>query len=1163
MSENDDVAAARYLSSRSVSENYLSTTRLHKQCSGTMSGEDEPTGDPPALGGTTSYSGRPRAPNGTTSARSLKPPAPSGNRGTVYGASKNATAVIKDYGKTRSEAIDADSTSKQGTVMGVVFPCMANILGVLLFLRGPWIVGLAGIGEALLIVAVCCTCTFITALSLAAVSTNGKIKGGGSYFLISRSLGPSIGAGVGLCFFFANAIGAAMYVIGTVEAWTIAQPTAVFFDNDLQPTNNIRLMGFLILVCSVLFVGVGVKIVSRLATFFLMIVLLVILFMYIGCFLGFSDGLSRANNIQIPSEYFEKVFPNKDESQIMEEKKGILGPGGLDLRNNSVLAASFTGPSIKNIKANWGSDYKAAQQFAFEQHPPNFHSFTDLLAIWFPACTGIMAGSNRSAELRNPAKSIPVGTLTAQIVTTIIYLSFMFLFGACVGREYLLNDSFFAATAAWPALEVVTYGVIFSTIGAGLQSLMSASRLLAAIAEDQTLPFLNFVKQDTTGRKGLALAAVICLIAIMAGEINIVAPIITMFFLMCYFCVNATCFLLGFFGDANWRPTFRFYHWSVALFGMCLCAVLMFLISWYKALIALAFASLIMFYSSKNSHEINWGDGFRGLRHQLARNLLMRASERGQQHTKNWRPQVLVLTGMTPDNDEEGLVIHDMNLIHFASQLKHGHGLCIVGGIVDAPDLGQGSFLSCMSTSHIRNWSTVVQQSLREIGIDGFAEILYTSQRTEGIMTLIQTAGLGALVPNCVLVSWPFSWVVNADARRRFIQTIQVCTIFQKTVIMAKEGHKFALNSDVMRGTIDVWWVVSDGGILLLLPILLVRHKVWKHCKIRLYAAIDDINDDPDLIRKELHHYCNEHRIQKIEIHIVAMDGQVLFNPKSFTDLARRMRQRESLVATGVLPHKLTRKDWGDHVFTIHRNNERLWHMRYQGDLDDGVNHEVHSDYGLDANTGEKDDLQTVMRRNVISDPLPEMRPYRRLSARAPIPEFPDSPVNSSSSASPRRASMQSNAKDDGRRNVRDSGNARCFEDSSLPLGGQFNQETSAQLNRNSPAHRAMSDSGSSDLDTSPLSRGPDPPVSSFVLTEDRLESDQPCSPEILAAAKMLNSRMRQVSKKASLIVTNLPDVPEAESAFGYMQFVEHLCNELPPVMLVRGTAAEVITAYT
>merc|ERR1712112_248603 len=106
------------------------------------------------------------------------------------------------------------------------------------------------------------------------------------------------------------------------------------------------------------------------------------------------------------------------------------------------------------------------------------------------------------------------------------------------------------------------------------------------------------------------------------------------------------------------------------------------------------------------------------------------------------------------------------------------------------------------------------------------------------MMSLIQTAGIGNLVPNCVLMPWSQSWKLRADVRKRFILTVQTCTAFQKTVMLAKDAHDFALNDECVTGSIDIWWIVNDGGHLLVLPQLLLRHAVWKNCKINLYATL-------------------------------------------------------------------------------------------------------------------------------------------------------------------------------------------------------------------------------------------------------------------------------------------------------------------------------------
>ncbi|KAF4718028.1 hypothetical protein FOZ62_023710 [Perkinsus olseni] len=502
---------------------------------------------------------------------------------------------------------------------------MANILGVLLFLRLPWIVGLAGVWQSFGAVLLGCTCTFITSLSLSAVATNGKVKAGGSYYLISRSLGPAIGSAVGLNFFLANGIGAAMYIIGTVEAFETGAPGAQ--PADVGSVANVRIVGLIVLAASALVVGAGLKYVSKAATLFLAIVLLVILCMALGCFIG-PAGLTT----EIDFAYLN------DPANAAAVTPDLLSTV---LNYTWVVEEGFTGVSSRHFSENADPQYDAFQT-AFPLDSGTSWSFFAMVALWFPACTGIMAGSNRSSELKDPKRSIPTGTLFAQLSTSIIYLCFCFLYGSTADRKLLLHDRFFASTSAWPVREVVVYGVLASSLGAALQSLTSATRLLTAIATDGMLaPFLNCFRHRD-GKEpypSLALATVICTCAILIGEINAIAPILTMCFLMCYLCVNISCCLLHLLGDPDWRPSFRYYHWTISLLGAIQCVVLMVAISWLAAVIAFAFAGCVFTLATHNARNSSGGDIIQGLRYRIARNTL-RWMNSDTSNSQAWRPQV-------------------------------------------------------------------------------------------------------------------------------------------------------------------------------------------------------------------------------------------------------------------------------------------------------------------------------------------------------------------------------------------------------------------------------------------------------------------------------------------------------------------------------------------
>ncbi|CAG5136232.1 unnamed protein product, partial [Candidula unifasciata] len=171
-----------------------------------------------------------------------------------------------------------------GTILGVYLPCIQNIFGVLLFLRLTWIVGLAGVPEGFLIVFICCSCTMLTSFSMSAIATNGVVPAGGSYFMISRALGPEFGGAVGLLFYFGTCVAASMYIIGSVEILVKYMAPELNMFGDVF--NSYRLYGTIVLLLLAIVVFIGVAFVSKFAALSLACVLISILCIYIGIFVA-------------------------------------------------------------------------------------------------------------------------------------------------------------------------------------------------------------------------------------------------------------------------------------------------------------------------------------------------------------------------------------------------------------------------------------------------------------------------------------------------------------------------------------------------------------------------------------------------------------------------------------------------------------------------------------------------------------------------------------------------------------------------------------------------------------------------------------------------------------------------------------------------------------
>lgn len=852
----------------------------------------------------------------------------------------NLTQGAKEHEEAESigDKKKSNKSPQMGTFMGVYLPCLQNIFGVILFLRLTWVVGMAGVLQGLCIVFICCCCTLLTAISMSAIATNGVVPAGGSYFMISRSLGPEFGGAVGLCFYLGTTFAGAMYILGAIEILLmyIAPEAAIFSvkgpdGEGAAMLNNMRIYGSIFLILMSLLVFVGVKYVNKLASIFLACVIISILSIYIGamvsafkpphfkvCMLGnrsinahdFGDRHCMKTILtehQPAAEREDANFTFTDNTTVAPSSlPSVTVERGTDLwrvfcqspelnascddyfnSNNFTELDGIPGLASGIISENLWSSYlskgdvieKPSVQSSPQSHSASIDqpyvfadittSFTLLVGIFFPSVTGIMAGSNRSGDLKDAQKSIPIGTILAILTTSFVYLSSVVLFGACIDGV-VLRDKFgdsvrgnlVVGTLAWPTPWVIVIGSFFSTCGAGLQSLTGAPRLLQAIAKDNIIPFLRVFghgKANGEPTWALLLTALIAELGILIASLDLVAPILTMFFLMCYLFVNLACALQTLLRTPNWRPRFSYYHWALSFLGMTICLALMFISSWYYAIVAMVIAGMIYKYIEYHGAEKEWGDGIRGLSLSAARYALLRLEE-GPPHTKNWRPQILVLLKL-----DEDAHVKSPRLLTFASQLKAGKGLTIVGTVVS------GNFLQSYGEA------LAAEQTLKHLmekeRVKGFVQCIVAQKPREGISHMIQSSGLGGMKPNTVVMGWPHAWRQSEDPQswKTFINTVRVTTAAHLALLVPKNISLFPSNSEpCSEGYIDVWWIVHDGGMLMLLPFLLRQHKVWRKCSMRIFT-VAQMEDNSIQMKKDLatflYHLRIEAEVEVVEMH--------------------------------------------------------------------------------------------------------------------------------------------------------------------------------------------------------------------------------------------------------------------------------------------------------
>uniref|UniRef100_A0A8C3Y8E2 Solute carrier family 12 member 3 n=1 Tax=Catharus ustulatus TaxID=91951 RepID=A0A8C3Y8E2_CATUS len=758
--------------------------------------------------------------------------------------------------------------------------CMLNIWGVILYLRLPWITAQAGIALTWLIILMSVTVTTITGLSISAISTNGKVKSGGTYFLISRSLGPELGGSIGLIFAFANAVAVAMHTVGFAE--TVRDLLQEHNSLIVDPTNDIRIIGVITVTVLLGISLAGMEWEAKAQILFFLVILV--------SFINYLVGT---------------VIPATAEKQA----KGFF----------SYRADIFA----QNFVPNW-------------RGPEG--SFFGLFSIFFPSATGILAGANISGDLKDPAVAIPKGTLMAIFWTTVSYLVLSATIGACVVRDASgsLNDSVAVGSPGCEGLAcrfgwnftactqqqscryglsnyyqsmsmvsgfgpLITAGIFGATLSSALACLVSAPKVFQCLCKDQLYPLIGFFGKgygrNSEPIRGYMLTYVIAVGFILIAELNAIAPIISNFFLCSYALINFSCFHASITNSPGWRPSFQYYSKWAALFGAAVSVVIMFLLTWWAALIAFGIVIFLLGYVLYKKPDVNWGSSMQASSYNMALNYSVGLSE-VDEHIKNYRPQCLVLTG--PPNFRPALV-------DFVGTFTKNLSLMLCGNVLIGPRKQKMPESRLMADGHTK-WLT--KRKIKAFYTDVVAEDLRS-----GVQMLIQAAGLGKMRPNILVLGYKRNWrTASPQSLEDYVGILHdafdfkygVCLMRMKeglnvsqvlqahvnptfeaaehpkngtgtkhplapavdpTTLASEHQASTIFQSEQGKKTIDIYWLFDDGGLTLLIPYLLGRKKRWGKCKIRVFVGGQINRMDEE--RKAIVSLLSKFRLGFHEVHIL------------------------------------------------------------------------------------------------------------------------------------------------------------------------------------------------------------------------------------------------------------------------------------------------------
>ncbi|OFY40691.1 MAG: hypothetical protein A2X18_11575 [Bacteroidetes bacterium GWF2_40_14] len=624
---------------------------------------------------------------------------------------------------------------KFGAFGGVFTPSILTILGVIMYLRLPWIVGQAGLWATLGIIFVAHIISGSTGLSVASIATDKKVETGGTYFIISRSLGLPIGGTLGWALFVGLSFSVSLYLIGFAEVFL------GYFGFEVTLT-SIRIAGsiILLLVTILTFISTSLAIKTQ------YIILTIMALSLLSVFLGKHD--------------FSPV-----------------------------------GPQLVTL--------------------PTSLPWIALFAIFFPAVTGFEAGVSMSGDLKDARKDIPFGTIAAILVGLTIYVGLAVFLSYTVNNNLLANDPNVLFKISWIP-QLVIAGILGATLSSALGSIMGAPRIMQAVAKDRIAPyfFSKGVGASNEPRNALLLTFLIAQAGILIGDLNTIARIVTIFFIITYGFLNIT-YTVESWASSDFRPSFKIPR-IVGIVGALACIIVMIQLDVMALAIATVVLLALFFYLKNKELKLQSGDTQSSIWLSLVKTGLLKLAK-SQIYERNWRPNVIIFSGGSGNRP---------HLIEIGKALVGKLGIFTNFELVENPD---EEFLfdktARVSVETFDDHSNIItrKHSCRNV--------------YEGMAMISRVYGFSGFEPNTILMGW----AKNTTNPKKWEDLLLTLNKLDQNLTI--------LNYDKKKGfgnhkRIDFWW--SGEGRNLSLALHLIRFITvtpkWRNAEIRILA----INSDPN-----------------------------------------------------------------------------------------------------------------------------------------------------------------------------------------------------------------------------------------------------------------------------------------------------------------------------
>ena len=443
---------------------------------------------------------------------------------------------------------------------------------------------------------------------------------------------------------------------------------------------------------------------------------------------------------------------------------------------------------------------------------PNGVAFWTVFAVFFPAVTGILAGISLSGDLEHPHRSIPRGTLAAVTVGFVVYIGVVISLAVGADQQALLSDNLIWFTIAGGASFLIFPGLWGAIFSSAVGSILGAPRTLAAMVDDRVLP--GWVGASIGNVKGpgvpLLLSLAVSVGAVFLGDLDAVAPVLTIFFLTAYGMINLVAGIEALAADPSFRPTMRV-HWSISLVGAFGCFWVMYLVNPIALTAAIVIEVGIYLLMRRRALAAPWGDLRRGAIMSLIRSSVIQL-RRLPLDPRNWRPNILLFAG---------------DIRRRPDLVRYGSWLVQDRGILTVCDLQVGDI--SRDAGAVKERTGELNDHLSDLGVVAFGEIDIVEDFEEGAVAVAQANGIAGIESNTVMFGW-------SDKTSRQVSQLRIVgrlALLGKSAVICRTG---SIERRSRNRQIHVWWggLQQNGDLLALFAHLLSLNPDWRDSKIEI-----------------------------------------------------------------------------------------------------------------------------------------------------------------------------------------------------------------------------------------------------------------------------------------------------------------------------------------